>query len=139
MHLLNPQLFIHAHLFLLQSPSLKEKDLQNILASPVSEGFCRPDSTAAARQFPPCPTPANVNPDYLYRKSLALPQNCPKLQLLPENVETLLKTMGVEKSTSRGNNGWKMSVSDKKQPKAIQERGDSKIGSSVSLDLQHTQ
>lgn len=97
MHLLNPQLFIHAHLFSLQSPSLKEKDLQNILASPVSEGFCRPDSTAAARQFPPCPTPANVNPDYLYRKSLALPQNCPKLQLLQENVETLLKTMGVKK------------------------------------------
>lgn len=79
---------------LLQSPSLKEKDLQNILASLFSEGLCPPDSTAAARQFLPCPTPANVNPDYLYRKSLTLPQNFPKLQLLQENMETVLQTIG---------------------------------------------
>lgn len=52
----------------------------------------------------------------------------------------VLQTMGERKTTSRGNNGWKMSVSDKKQPKANQkEGGDNKIGSSVPLDLPHTQ
>lgn len=70
----------------LQSPSLKEKDLPNILASPLSEELCPPDSSTAAKQFPPCPSPANTNPDCLYRKS----QTATKLlkaaaQLLQEN------------------------------------------------------
>lgn len=125
----------------LQSPSLKEKDLPNILASPLSEGLCPPDSSTAAKQFPPCPSPANTSPDCLYRKSQTLPQNCPELQLscCRKTWKQGCKLWG-EEDHSRGNNGWKMSLSDKKQTKANQkERGDNKTGHSVSLDPQHTQ
>lgn len=91
MHLLNPQvrkIFIHTHVSFAIITKPKEKTSQHFGISYFSKDSLVQTTTAAARQFLPCPTPANAKPDYLYRKTFTLPQKFSKLQLLPENMKT---------------------------------------------------
>lgn len=90
MDLLNPQvrkIFIYSHLSFAIITKPKEKTSQHFGTLYFSKDSLQ-TTTAAARQFLPCPTPANAKPDYLHRKTFTLPQKFSKLQLLQENMKT---------------------------------------------------
>lgn len=88
--MINPQvrkIFIYSHLSFATITKPKEKTSQHFGTLFFSKDSLQ-TTTAAARQFLPCPTPANAKPDYLHRKTFTLPQKFSKLQLLQENMKT---------------------------------------------------